>query len=173
MNAVKNVNSSRRGRRRMLAVAGVGACALSTVLLTAAPASADSRGFTVTNKSYDVLQLEGVNPVHRTACTGPRGSACAKGHYPIDFEGRPHVGDEIGPYGVRQFDLKWSYWVEDKYAAQLTYKIEDANAKLEIWIETTRYSNNSRCEVVPASAGSCTAGGLDISYSPPGGTPRT
>ena len=52
-----------------------------------------------------------------------------------------------------------------QYAAQLTGKIEHTNAKLEIWIEITPTLNNSRCEVVSASAGRCTAGGLGITFT--------
>jgi hypothetical protein len=164
MKIMKSATSSKRTQRRILAVAGVTACAVSAGLMTAAPASASSRQFTVTNNSSATLRLEGVNPVEHTVCAAPYSSVCAKGHYPIDFEGRAHTGTELAPGGTQTFDLKYYYFSNDGYKAQLTYKIEHTNAKLEVWIETTSYTNNSRCEVVPSSAGSCTAGGLGITF---------
>ena len=165
MNTVKKAKSSRRARRRILAVAGVSACALSAGLVTAPPASAASRGFVVTNNSNATLQLEGLNRVHHTLCVGDR---CVGGvPYPMEFEGRPNVGSDIAPRGSQRFELKYFFDLLGgvQYAAQLTYKIEKTNAKLEVWIETTPYFNNSRCEVVPASAGTCAAGGLGITFT--------
>ena len=52
-----------------------------------------------------------------------------------------------------------------QYAAELNYKVERTNAKVKVLIYTTPSSNNSECEVVPASAGRCTAGGLDITFT--------
>ena len=80
----------------------------------------------------------------------------------------PNVGSDIAPGGSQRFELKYyfdPFSVGVQYAAQLTYKVEKTNAKLEVWIETTPYVNNSRCEVVPASAGRCTAGGLGITFT--------
>ncbi len=165
MNTVKNANSSRRARRKVLAVAGVSACAVSAALLNAAPASAESRGFTVTNNSNATLQLEGLNHVH---CTVKLGSECYRGAYPMEFEGRPHVGDDIAPKGNQRFELKYAFSINSgvQYAAQLTYKIEHTNAKLEIEIWTTAYRNGSTCKVVPASAGTCTvADNTEITYT--------
>lgn len=159
---MKNTHSSSRTRRRILAVAGVSACAVSAGLLTAAPASADSRGFTVTNNSNATLRLEGLNRVH---CTTTLCRSDSK--YLMDFEGRPNVGDEIAPKGSQTFELKHRFSIAPgiQCAAQLTYKIEKTNAKLEVWIDTTSLSNNSRCEVVPASAGRCTAGDQRITFT--------
>jgi hypothetical protein len=164
MTMLKNATST-RAQRRILAVAGVGACALSAAVLTAAPASAASRQFTVTNNSSATLRLEGVNGVPKTTCAAPYSHVCAHGHWNIEFEGRPNPGTEVAPGGIQRFDLKYDWFSYDGYKAQLTYKVEHSNAKLEVWIETTSYSNNSRCEVVPASAGSCTAGGLGITFT--------
>ena len=146
---------------------GVTACALSAGVITAAPASAASRQFTVTNNSSATLRLEGVTPVTtKTVCAAPYSATCAKGHYPIEFEGRPNPGTDLAPGGIQRFDLKYGFSFVSgiNYAAQLTYEVEKTNAKLEVWIDTTTTSNNSRCEVVPASAGSCTAGGLGITF---------
>ena len=162
MNIMKNFSPSKRAQRRILAVAGVTACALSAGLMTAAPASAESRGFTVTNNSSATLRLEGLQHVDCDSYI-----LCPYGNYPMEFEGKPHAGTEIAPKGSQRFELKYrfSFLHMIQYAAQLTYKIEKTNAKLEVWIETTPSSNNSRCEVVPASAGSCTAGGLGITFT--------
>lgn len=162
---MKRTHTPSRARRRILAVAGVSACALSAGLVTAPPASAASRGFTVTNNSSATLRLEGLNRVHRVICA-PNVPVCANSTYDMEFEGRPGVNDRIAPNGSQRFELK--YWFDllggIQYAAQLTYKIEGTNAKLEVSINTTPFTNNSTCEVVPASAGSCTAGGLAITF---------
>ena len=104
--------------------------------------------------------------MHHVLCVGDR---CAGGvPYAMEFEGRPNVGSDIAPGGSQRFELKYyfdPFSVGVQYAAQLTYKVEKTNAKLEVWIETTPYVNNSRCEVVPASAGRCTAGGLGITFT--------
>ncbi len=162
MNITKNASTPKRAQRRVLAVAGLTACALSAGLMTAAPANAESRGFTVTNNSSATLRLEGVKHVDCDSYI-----LCPYGNYPMDFEGKPHVGDEIAPKGSQRFELKYrfSFLHMIQYAAHLTYKIEKTNAKLQAWIETTPSSNNSRCEVVPASAGRCTAGGLGITFT--------
>lgn len=163
MNVKKNAPGSKRAQRRMLAATGVAACALSAGLVTAAPANAESRGFVLTNNSSATLRMEGLNPVH----CGDVYILCQRGYYPVDFEGRPYAGDEIAPGGSHRIDLKYGFNLSTapQYAAQLTYKIEHTNAKLELWIETTPTQNNSRCAVVPASAGKCTAGGLGITFT--------
>ncbi len=164
MTITKHVSRPRRARRRILAVAGVSACAVSAGLLTAAPANADSRGFVVTNDSNATLRLEGLNRQHEAICNSPVRPYCTTRPYPIDFEGHPQPGTALEPGSTQRFDLKWDLFSSVGYKAQLTYKVEHTNAKLEIWIETTRFSNNSRCEVVPRTAGSCTAGGLGITF---------
>ena len=167
MQITKNAKPSRRVGRRILAVAGVTACAVSAGLVTAAPASAASRGFTVTNNSNATLRLEGLNHQKKTVCAAPIAPVCAHGNYPMEFEGRSEVGAEIAPGGSQRFELKDGFDIFPgiQYAAQMTYKIEQTNAKLEVWIDTTPTTNNSRCEVVPASAGRCTAGGLAITFT--------
>ena len=89
---------------------GVTACALSAGVITAAPASAASRQFTVTNNSSATLRLEGVTPVTtKTVCAAPYSATCAKGHYPIEFEGRPNPGTDLAPGGIQRFDLKYDF----------------------------------------------------------------
>ncbi len=197
MNIMKNATSSKRAQRRVLAAAGVAACALSAGLATAAPASAASRQFTVTNNSTRTLRLEGVHPTSFVGrvngengigtCAHVEGD-CGRGTYQFLFEGRAHAGDELAPGATQRFDLSWEYgeWFGREeninYAAQLTYKIEGTNGKLDVWIDTTRYTNNSRCQVfapmerkpsLPGEprgdaffpyVGSCTAGGLGITF---------
>lgn len=162
MNNTKNASTPKRTQRRVLAVAGATACALSAGLMTAAPANAESRGFVVTNNSANTLRLESVRTVDCDSYI-----LCPLGNYPFDFEGRPHSGSEIPPKGSQRFELKYrfSFFHMTQYAAQLTYKVEKTNAKFEVFIYTTPSSNNSDCEVVPASAGRCTAGGLDITFT--------
>ena len=79
----KRATSSTPARRRVLAAAGATACALSAGLMTAAPASAESRGFVVTNNSNVTLRLESVRHVD-----GDNYFLCPLGNYPFDFEGR-------------------------------------------------------------------------------------
>jgi hypothetical protein len=162
MNITKNAIPRRRARRRVLAVAGAAACAVSTGLLTAAPASAESRGFVVTNNSSATLRLQHVKAVDCDSYI-----LCPYGNYPFDFEGRPHNGTEIEPKGSQRFELKYrfSFLHMIQYAAEITYKIEKSNDRVEVYIETTPSSNNSRCEVVPASAGRCTAAGTNITFT--------
>lgn len=162
MNTTKSASTPKRAKRRVLAVAGVSACALSAGLMTAAPASAESRGFVVTNNSSATLRLQNVKPVDCDSYI-----LCPYGNYPFDFEGRPHIGSEIAPKGSQRFELKYrfSFFHMIQYAAEITYKIEKTHAKVEVYIETTPSSNNSRCEVVPASAGRCTAGGTNITFT--------
>jgi hypothetical protein len=42
------------------------------------------------------------------------------------------------------------------------YKIEGTDATFEATLETSTFSNDSACKVVPASAAKCIAGGLNI-----------
>ncbi len=159
---MKNVAPSKRVRRRVLAAAGATACALSGGLMTAAPASAESRGFVVTNNSNLTLRLESVHPVECDSYI-----LCPLGNYPFDFEGKPHGGTELKPGQSQRFELKYrfTFFHMTQYAAEVQYKVEKTNARFSAFIYTTPSSNNSDCEVVPASAGRCTAGGLDISFT--------
>jgi hypothetical protein len=119
-------------------------------------------------------EAAGKPPTVRTSAAGPvtaaPASASSRGVHGLERQqrhpagrGRPHPGTELAPGGVQRFELKYIRGIfgEIQYAAQLTYKIEKTNAKLEFWIDTTT-TNNARCKVVPSSAGSCTAGGAGI-----------
>ena len=164
MKVIKNSTSSARLQKRVLAAAGATACALSAGLMTAAPADAASRGFVVTNRSSSTLRLESVNVV--PCKSGAYTIRCPRGFYGFDFEGRPHSGSEIAPNGSQRFELKYGFNIlhEPQYAAHLKYKIEKTNAKFEVFIYTTPSTNDSECEVVPASAGRCIAGGTNITF---------
>lgn len=197
MNIVKTARLSPRARLRVIAVIGAALCALTAGVGTAEPASADSRQFTVTNTSSRTLRLEGVHPTEFVGRDNERGTRtcahregyCGRGDYQFRFEGRAQAGDELAPGGIQRFDLSWEFgsiwdYSDDiSYAAQLTYKIEGTNAKLKVWIDTTRYANTSRCEIespfewlptLPGEprdlhrpyVGSCTAGGLGITFQP-------
>jgi hypothetical protein len=151
--------------RRIMAFVIFFACVLSSAVLSAGPASAASRGFTLTNESTATLRLEGVSHIHHTLC-GQFGCV-SNVPYPLEFEGRPHSGSEINPGETQRWELKYGFSInlnEVQYAARLTYKIEHTNAKVEYTIETTPTSNNSTCEVIPASAGQCTATGLALTF---------
>ena len=60
--------------------------------MTAALASAESRGLVVTDNSTLRLRLESVHPVD---CDSD--ILCPLGGYPFDFEGKPHGGTESSP----------------------------------------------------------------------------
>jgi hypothetical protein len=48
----------------------------------------------------------------------------------------------------------------------LKYKIEGTDATFEATLETSTFTNNSTCKVVPTSAGGCSAEGLNITVKP-------
>ena len=48
--------------------------------------------------------------------------------------------------------------------ALLKYAIVGTHATVEYTIETSTFSNNSACKVVPANAGTCTAHGLSLNF---------
>jgi hypothetical protein len=157
--------------RPLTAFAILLACVLSAALLTAGPANAASRGFTVTNNSSGPLRLESATRVHHTIC-GPsagNGIHCVPGvAYAMAFEGRPQDGTVINPGGSQRWELKYAFdpfaLLTVQYAAKLTYKIEHTNGKVEFTIETTPTTNDSSCQVIPASDGVCTAAGVNLSF---------
>jgi hypothetical protein len=157
----------RRRRSRLVGILVLMAALFGLVLTTAGPASAASRGFTLTNNSTSTLRLESATKVHHVLCVSGH---CVHGvAYPMEFEGRPHDGTEIRPGGTQTWELKYGFNLvnlnEVQYAAKLTYKIEHTNGKVEYTIETTPTANNSTCVVIPASDGACTAEGLTLTFS--------
>jgi hypothetical protein len=145
-------------RTRMLSV--LLACAATAALFTAGPASAASRGYRLDNKSSHNLKLEGAKPLPGFVCNA---SICVETGQPMAFEGRPDDGSVLTPAGApHAWELKYSFGYT--YAAQLKYAIVGTGASVEYTIETSTYTNNSACKVVPASAGTCTAHGLFLSF---------
>jgi len=149
----------------MSAWAVVLACVVAGALLTAGPASADSRGFDIRNASSRGLQLQSVQKVRQFVCNPE--FHCFPSFYDFEFEGRPGSGDRLPPGATHRFELKWYPGLE--YAARATYNIEGTNAVLQVEMKTSTFSNTSTCRVLHAPVGSCIAGGLNIFYFVVGG----
>lgn len=136
------------------------ACVTAAALLAAGPASAASRGYRLDNKSSHDLKLEGAKPLPGFVCNA---SICVETGQPMDFEGRPANGSVLTPEDApHAWELKYSFG--HTYAALLKYAIVGTHATVEYTIETSTFSNNSACKVVPANAGTCTAHGLSLNF---------
>ena len=136
------------------------ACAATAALLAAGPAGAASRGYRLENQSSHNLKLEGAKPLPGYVCNA---ILCVETGQPMDFEGRPADGAVLSPHGTpHAWELKYSFGYT--YGAQLKYAIVGTGATVEYTIETSTYTNNSACKVVPASAGTCVAHGLSLSF---------
>ena len=153
MNEVRSLKTKRRGE--MVAFLLVALAALG--LLSAGPASAASRGFSLHNLSHAMLKLEAVKPVPTGLCSST--SHCVKPYYPMAFEGRPDDGSEIEPDAWEIFELKYGFSPLGgiQYAADLRYGIEGTNATVEYRIEVWSTANTSECKVHGSSKYSCTA----------------
>jgi hypothetical protein len=136
--------------------------AAATLVATTGVASAASRGYDVHNRSGHTLRLEKAEHLPTVLCNG---SICVPTHHPMDFEGRPENGSLIRPGGKDRWELKYGFGYT--YAAVLKYKVEGTDATFEATIQTSTFSNDSACKVVPASAGKCTAEGTSISFNKP------
>lgn len=147
-----------KARTRTLSV--LLACAATVGLLAAGPADAASRGYRLDNKSSHNLKLESAKPLPGFVCNA---SICVETGQPMDFEARPADGSVLTPDGApHAWELKYSFG--HTYAAQLNYAIVGTHATVEYTIETSTFSNDSACKVVPAGAGTCTAHGLSLSF---------
>jgi hypothetical protein len=153
--------SWRRNIARTSAVLPVCAAAATLVAQTGV-ANAASRGYDVHNESHHTLRLEKAEKVPTVLCNS---AICVPTHHPIDFEGRPGDGSELKPSHTQRWELKWG--LGHTYAAVLKYKLVGTDATFEATIETSTFSNDSACKVVPASAGRCTAGGTRIVFKNP------
>jgi hypothetical protein len=151
-------------RTRIAAPGILAACAIAAALLTAGPASAASRGFTVHNNSREALRLEAVKPVPTFICGDP--TRCFRIDYPIDFEGRPETGSTLEPGKEQRFELKYGFSLLGgvQYAANLWYKIGNTDRNVEYTIYTYSTVNESVCAVHPATAGRCTAEGTQLTF---------
>jgi hypothetical protein len=152
-------NSKRRigARTGVLTLALI--CVAAGALFVAGPASAASRGYTLTNKSDKTLKLVGASNMPATVCNG---FICVETSHPMDFEGRPGDGSTIKPNANDRWELKYGFG--QTYAAVLKYDVVGSDATVTYTIETTSYSNNSACKVTPPSAGKCNAGGLQMAF---------
>lgn len=156
------MKATRRQRRRTARLATIAlACVLAaaTVLVTAGPASAYSRGFRLKNNSEKTLTLIGAFKVPARLCNGPH---CVNTHHPMRFEGRPPDGSPLKPGGVDGWELE--YLPGETYAAILKYRIGDNDGIVEYTIKTSTFSNDSSCTVTPG-AGKCSAGGLQMGFN--------
>ena len=143
--------------------AAVPVCAVAATLVAqTGVASAASRGYDVHNQSHHTLKLEKAEHLPTVLCNG---SICVPTHHPMDFEGRPADGSLIKPSGKDRWELKYGFGYT--YAAVLKYKVEGTDATFEATIQTSTFSNDSACKVVPASAGKCTAAGTSITFKNP------
>ena len=151
-------NNTSRG---VLALALV--CAVAGALLTAAPASAASRGFKVHNESKHSLLLVGARAVPSYVCVDVR---CVPSYYAIGFEGRPADGAVLHPGKTDVWELKWSFSLFGgvQYAANVVYKIVGTDATVEYRIETYTTSNDSYCKIIGTSSFTCTAGGTALTF---------
>jgi hypothetical protein len=140
------------------------ACVWAGALLTAAPASAASRGFKVHNDSSLALHLEAVKRVPTYVCPNP--SVCVPTHYRMDFEGRPADGAVLLPGRVHNWELKYGFSLIGgvQYAAHLWYRIAGNGGTVEYTIQVYSTSNESSCKVTPANAGRCTAAGTKLTF---------
>jgi hypothetical protein len=149
-------------KRTLVRSAAIGpACAVAaTLVMQTGVANAASRGYRVSNDSSHALRLENAAHVPTVLCNG---SICVPTAFPIDFEGRPADGTVLKPGAPAQaWELKYGFG--HTYAAVLNYKIEGVGGTFGATIETSTFSNNSACKVTPASAGACTARGLEITF---------
>jgi hypothetical protein len=139
-------------------------CIMAVALLTAGPAGAASRGFTVHNQSSHALHLEAVKRVPTYVCPNP--AVCVPTHYPMAFEGRPADGSVLNPGHTQRFELKYGFSLLGgvQYAANLWYKIGNTGHNVEYTIEVYSTTNESACKVHPATAGRCTAEGTKLTF---------
>lgn len=146
-------------KTRMRTFSVLVACVATAALLAAGPANAASRGYRLENKSSHDLKLENAKPLPGFVCNA---ILCVETGQPMDFEGRPADGSVLAPGATHAWELKYSFGYT--YAAKLLYAIVGTHATVEYTIETSTYTNDSACKVVPASAGKCTAHGLSLSF---------
>lgn len=133
-------------------------------LLSAGPASAESRGFKIHNTSKVALKLEAAKPVPTFVC-GNIGR-CVETKYPMDFEGRPANGSTLDPGGSQTWELKYGFSIFGgvQYAADLWYDIAGTNATVEYKIEVYSTTNESSCKVHGSSKYTCSAGGTNLTF---------
>lgn len=113
--------------------------------LAAGTASADSRGFKVTNDSTNDLTVLAAQHVVEAPCAG-----CAPAAFEMAFEGRPKDNSTLKPHGIDDWELKHWFSIFSQgphYAAELIYKINGTPAVVVWKIYTYNFSNESTCEL--------------------------
>jgi hypothetical protein len=152
------------GGRRAGIAAALLAMATLVGLLSAGPASAESRGFRIHNTSNTALKLEGSVPVPMHVC-GNLGH-CIPTHVPMEFEGRPSDGSTLQPGATAAWELKYGFSLFGgiQYASDIWYEVPGTSARVEFEIEVWSYTNESRCKVVGTSRYTCAARGLQLSF---------
>jgi hypothetical protein len=141
------MNSSRRILlpSKAITLATVLLVSVFVCALAAGTASADSRGFKVTNHSNNDLTVLAAQRIVEPPCAG-----CTPVAFEMEFEGRPKDESTLKPTGVDDWELK--YWFSffsqgPHYAAELIYRIKGTPAVV-IWkIYTYNFSNESTCEL--------------------------
>ena len=148
---------SRKTKRRGAMAAGLLVALAALGLLSAGPASAASRGFSLHNVSHADLKLEAVKPVPTGLCSP--NTHCVKPYYPMAFEGRPNVGDEIESSAWEIFELKYGFSPLGgiQYAADIVYGVVGTDATVEYKIYVWSTANTSECKVHGSSKYDCTA----------------
>jgi hypothetical protein len=157
-------------RRRLLSSKAI---TLATVLvsvfccaLAAGTASADSRGFKVTNNSNNDLTVVAAQHLVEPPCPG-----CNPARFEMEFEGRPKDASTLKPAGIDDWELKYWFSIFNQgphYAAEVIYQINGTPAVV-IWkIYTYNYSNESTCQLfgelpVIVKFG-CKAEGLNLEF---------
>ena len=161
MDEARSRKTKRRGATAALLLGALAALGL----LSAGPASAASRGFSLHNLSHADLKLESVKPVPTGLCSP--NTHCVKPHYPMDFEGRPDVGSEIEPGAWEIFDLKYGFSPLGgiQYAADIVYGVVGTNAMVEYKIYVWSTVNTSECKVHGSSKYSCTARDTRLTFN--------
>jgi hypothetical protein len=147
----------------------IGVAILALVIgcaLAAGTASADSRGFKVTNNSNNDLTVIAAQRIVAPPCPG-----CTPVAFEMEFEGRPKDGSTLKPAAIDRWELKhwFSFFSQGPhYAAELIYKINGTPAVVVWKIYTYNYSNESTCELygelpVIVKFG-CKAQGLNLEF---------
>lgn len=135
-------------------------CGLAGALLTAAPASAASRGFRIYNLSSHPLKLVKAEAAN-VSCDG-----CSRDTHV--WEGRPGPGAVLMP-GAEAHDWELAWGLFGHYHAEVTYDVVGTNATYTATLDTWTSESDSAC-ALPQAIGSCTAEGVVLTVSDPPGT---
>ncbi|HYC82764.1 MAG TPA: hypothetical protein VEB65_13300 [Solirubrobacterales bacterium] len=172
-NQMNAIQANRRSRPRSIGHRRVSRGALAillglvltgSLLLSAGPASAASRGFKLENKSSLNLQLVAAKPVPAYKCIDP--GRCIPTNHPMDFEGRPANGSMLNAGGTDVWELKYNFSLIGgvQYAADLWYRILGTDDQVHYRIEVYSTSNESYCDIVGTKKYGCVAEGTRLEF---------